>query len=283
MSEALPVFNCAWSNNDCGWTMSRIMWMVVDVETHLDGPPLGPPQKGKTKGVMKKYSNKNQVDAETHLDGPPPGLPQKGKTYGYPDVIDFITLPIHINKMLEIKSLIRAATSGDLIYLEENFIFHCLVYDILQVNIGTASQDALVNFSALRYSAIPNRIQEKSWPGYYDPIGYEVIYNTIIDQVEAKLPQSFHPLSADQLVQFVLIPTIACQLVMEDQQIDLQVAYKKMIHSAKVGEALQQLEPDHAGTEDSNMKIVKIAAAEDEAGPSRFQGCLDDKVPEDQC
>lgn len=85
---------------------------------------------------------------------------------GYPEVIDFAALPGRINKMMDlIKSLIRAATSGDLKYLEGNFVFRCLVYDLVRANIGTAFQDALVNFSSLRYPAVPDMIREKSRPG----------------------------------------------------------------------------------------------------------------------
>ena len=78
---------------------------------------------------------------------------------GYPEVINFAALPGRINKMLDlIKSLIQAATSGDLKYLEGNFIFCRLVYDLVRANIGTACQDALVNFSSLCYSAVPDMI-----------------------------------------------------------------------------------------------------------------------------
>lgn len=78
---------------------------------------------------------------------------------GYPEVINFAALPGCINKMLDlIKSLIQAATSGDLKYLEGNFIFCRLVNDLVRANIGTACQDALVNFSSLCYSAVPDMI-----------------------------------------------------------------------------------------------------------------------------
>ena len=88
------------------------------------------------------------------------------RTNGYPEVIDFTALAGCINKMSNsIKNLIRAATSGDLQYLEGNFVSRHLVYDLVQANIGATRQDALVNFSSLRYSAIPDMIQEKSWPG----------------------------------------------------------------------------------------------------------------------
>ena len=87
----------------------------------------------------------------------------------------------------------------------------------------------------------------------YGPIGYEVIYDTIIDQVDAIPPNSFYPLSAERFVQFVLIPNITCQLVGEDKHIDLQVAYEVLIHSADVGEALQQIELNHEGIEDVNI------------------------------
>ena len=87
----------------------------------------------------------------------------------------------------------------------------------------------------------------------YGPIGYEVIYNAIIDQVDAIPPNSFYPLSAERFVQFVLIPNITCQLVGEDKHINLQVAYEVLIHSADVGEALQQIELNHEGIEDLNI------------------------------
>ncbi|KAF8556620.1 hypothetical protein OG21DRAFT_1521018 [Imleria badia] len=202
------------------------------------------------------------------------------KTNNYPTVIDFAMLPKHINTMLDkIQSLTQAARSSNLKYLEENFIFHRMVYDLVEVKIGTAQQDALVNFSNLPYPAIPDRIREKSRPGYYGPIGYKVIFYSILHQVQATSPDSFYPLSAERCLQFVLIPTIACQFVTEDMEINLQHAHENMLHSADVGEALQQLKHDHKGIMDLN---VKITAAEGEGGPSQFQGCLDDDVPEDQ-
>jgi hypothetical protein len=90
------------------------------------------------------------------------------RTNSYPEVIDVTALAGCTKKMLDldvIKSLIQVATSGDLQYLEGNFISRCLVYDLVRANIGATRQDALVNFSSLQYSAIPDMIREKSWLG----------------------------------------------------------------------------------------------------------------------
>jgi hypothetical protein len=110
----------------------------------------------------------------------------------------------------------------------------------------------------------------------YGPIGYEMIYNMIVHQVEAMSPKSFYPINAEQFIQFILIPNIACQLLAEDKHTNLQIAYKDLIHSADVREALQQLELNYEGIKDSNIadnttelemngvaeEIPRIAAAE---------------------
>ncbi|KAG6369284.1 hypothetical protein JVT61DRAFT_15495 [Boletus reticuloceps] len=184
---------------------------------------------------------------------------QVARANGYLEVINFAVLPGRINKMSDlVKSLIWAAASSDLKCLERNFIFCRLIYDLVQTNIGTTPEDALVNFSALRYSAIPDMIREKSRPGYYGAIGYEVIYGVIIDQVEAMSPNmdTFYPLSVERLIQFILIPNVACQLIAEDKHINLQDAYEDLIHSSDVGGALQQVESDEERIEDLNIAFT---------------------------
>ena len=80
-----------------------------------------------------------------------------------------------------------------------------------------------------------------------------MIYDVVVHQVEAMSPKSFYPISAERFVQFILIPNIACQLLAEDKGVNLQVAYEELIHSADVGEALQQLELDYEEIENSNI------------------------------
>lgn len=82
----------------------------------------------------------------------------------YPTIIDFEALPGRVNAISEvIKSL--CLTASDLDKMEDNFVFRRLVNSLIEANIGSTRQEALVYFGSMKYWCIPEDIRDRARPG----------------------------------------------------------------------------------------------------------------------